>query len=692
MSTHTISINSDQASNEDLLNRRKFAEEISSNISNHFATSSQSLVIGIHGPWGSGKSTLLNFVKDEIKKLESYQKAQAPKGGFWSKLFSKSKNTAEAKLFILEFNPWMFSGKQQLHGIFLNELALKIKSEKQKHRSKLKKLARGLSWVGGLGGIGDVGNPIEQFAEISIEDLKAETNNLLEKEQIQVLIIMDDIDRLAPIEIIEIFQLIKLNANFSNTIFLISFDKSAVISSINEHYKLDGEKYLEKIVQVDYILPSILSEDMEAMFFKSLNATIDNLQIKFTVGDLTTPWLIVGLKFYFNNIRDINRYFNSINFRLPTIHEEVNIHDFLILEAMRLFDYKSYEIIKDSYKAAQQLGEKSYFSKRMAKLRKESVGLFDHLFTSNSYILTESQYRLRDLEFFDRYFSLSIAKTDMREKELREFLNFPSTRTNLLINIIRNKKVDFLLRRLSANPTQFQNVDSLEITASLIHVWDDFQNEFTESWREVWTVIKIIIVSHSDGHAATRNLIKELISSKSYFSPAQFVFIWTLLDAVRVKQGEIHSDLYPYMDLIKSKRNELENYFKLMLENHRYSFLYNNNYHNLYKRIFLPSLASYQPEIYNNEFKNLIKDDRSIFNVIDIFVLRDTATKVAFSIDTKYIDVLLKGELYSEFVSRLKSYNLGTLSKVDAEAVQGLTAYFEKDEDPFRDNRNSMSS
>jgi len=65
----------------------------------------------------------------------------------------------------------------------------------------------------------------------------------------------------------------------------------------------------------------------------------------------------------------------------------------------------------------------------------------------------------------------------MREKELREFLNFPSTRTNLLINIIRNKKVDFLLRRLSANPTQFQNVDSLEITASLIHVWDDFQNE-----------------------------------------------------------------------------------------------------------------------------------------------------------------------------------------------------------------------
>lgn len=686
MSTHTISINSDQATNEDLLNRRKFAEDISSNISNHFATSSQSLVIGIHGPWGSGKSTLLNFVKDEIKKLESYQKAQAPKGGFWSRL-NKSKNTAEEKLFILEFNPWMFSGKQQLHGIFLNELALKIKSKKQKHRSKLKKLAGGLSWVGSLGGVSGVGKPFEHFAKISIEDLKAETNNLLEKEKIQLLVIIDDIDRLAPVEIIEIFQLIKLNANFSNTIFLISFDKNAVVKSINEHYKLDGERYLEKIIQVDYMLPAILSEDLESMFFKSLKATIDNLQIKFSVEDLTTPWLIDGLKYYFNNIRDINRYFNSINFRLPTIHEEINIHDFLILEAMRLFDSSSYEEIMWSYKPAQQLGEKSYFSERLAEISKESILLFNYLFKSNSYALKENQYRLRDLEFFDRYFSLSISKADMREKELQEFLYVPTTRANLLRNIINSNKVEFLLRRLIANPKQLQHTDSNNIISLLIYIWDDFRIELTEHWRDVWTVMKIIIVTHNDGHEITRHLLKELTRSESRFSPGQFIFLWILLDAVKVNPENTKSELSPYLDLIKSKLPALEKHFKQMLENHRHTFLYYNTQEKLYQRIFIPNLAIYQPEIYRSEFKHLIQDDQVIFNIINLLVHRDGKTKRPFGIDPLNVHVILPDDLFKEFIVRLKGYNLNTVSTEDAETIKGLISFFETDKDPFQSYR-----
>ena len=103
-----MKINTDSISETDELNRQPFAEEIASNIISYLEKNTESLTIGIHGPWGSGKSTLLSLVKKEIKKgiLESTINSSERRFR-WSKFRFEVYN----KFHLLEFNPWMFSGK-----------------------------------------------------------------------------------------------------------------------------------------------------------------------------------------------------------------------------------------------------------------------------------------------------------------------------------------------------------------------------------------------------------------------------------------------------------------------------------------------------------------------------------------------------------------------------------------------------
>ncbi|HYU03277.1 MAG TPA: P-loop NTPase fold protein, partial [Jatrophihabitantaceae bacterium] len=58
----------------------------------------EGLVMAIYGPWGSGKTTLLNFVR--------YFLSQAPRG----------------EPLVIEFNPWWFSGTEDLTRRFFDQL------------------------------------------------------------------------------------------------------------------------------------------------------------------------------------------------------------------------------------------------------------------------------------------------------------------------------------------------------------------------------------------------------------------------------------------------------------------------------------------------------------------------------------------------------------------------------------------
>ena len=72
---------------------RSFAAQVMS------LDSSQGLVVGVLGPWGSGKTSFLNLAREHL----------------------------QAGATILDFNPWMFSGTEQLTHFFFTELSSQLK-------------------------------------------------------------------------------------------------------------------------------------------------------------------------------------------------------------------------------------------------------------------------------------------------------------------------------------------------------------------------------------------------------------------------------------------------------------------------------------------------------------------------------------------------------------------------------------
>lgn len=86
-----------RSSDDDLLGRVESARAFAKQLLNLDA--SEGLVVGVLGPWGSGKTSFINLARDEL----------------------------EARADILDFNPWMFSGAEQLVQSFFVEIAAQLK-------------------------------------------------------------------------------------------------------------------------------------------------------------------------------------------------------------------------------------------------------------------------------------------------------------------------------------------------------------------------------------------------------------------------------------------------------------------------------------------------------------------------------------------------------------------------------------
>jgi len=162
------------------------------------------IVLALYGPWGSGKSTVLGYVQHQIDQ------------------------TPEAdRPVVVSFNPWWFSGQDHLARAFLGQMQAVLPG---KYRG-FEKIGNMLAeFSGALGGITEVtaksyGIPfVGKVVEVllkrlatkpkDVPQLKEALSGLLKKEKKRVLVVIDDIDRLAPAEVRQLFTVIKALADF----------------------------------------------------------------------------------------------------------------------------------------------------------------------------------------------------------------------------------------------------------------------------------------------------------------------------------------------------------------------------------------------------------------------------------------------------------------------------------------------
>lgn len=309
------------SSDEDMLGRADVAREFAKSIRELDA--SQGVVVGVLGPWGHGKSSFVNLMKEEF--------------------------AASPEFPVVEFNPWLFSGSQQLTDVFFSEIAaeLRIKDE-----SKFARIAKGLD------AYGDVLSPIAiipwfgawdrtfKAGKVAINwwtnrkkgsrTFRNQVTEALQSLEQPIVVVIDDIDRLSTEEIRDIFKLVRMTASFPNVIYLLAFDRLRVEQALTEG-GVSGRAYLEKIVQLGFDLPAIPSEMLRSQIFEQLNPILDGvMDVRFNTKDWPHAFFEI-IEPLIGNVRDVIRLVLSARTTIETLGSDIETVDLLTLEAIRVF-------------------------------------------------------------------------------------------------------------------------------------------------------------------------------------------------------------------------------------------------------------------------------------------------------------------------------------------------------------------
>jgi hypothetical protein len=439
-------ISADTVAEKDFLGRNAFAGQIVHSLHTFFGDQKDSLVVGISGKWGTGKSTLLDYIK---KQLDLIHQDQAD------------------RYKVLSFNSWGHTADNDLERSFLEKVVQAVsvldwKDKAATANDKFKKYLGYLDYVKFAGHIHPMIKSVLDGAEeyrnkvdvVSLEEVRLEANRLLEESGIRLYILIDDLDRLTPKEITTLFRVLKVNLNLSNTIFVVAYDKQVVVQALEREYGVDGEKYLEKIIQVDFNIPQVSEAQIEELFFEKMSGFLSKIGHAFNRTACRSVWRIHGLKEYFRSVRDLNRYFNNLILSLPNIVGEVNLFDFLVLDAIKTFDAGAYHrmyghIIEVFRKGIWE--SVSLDARFIERYEGETTrALLDYLFIRQySDDGSGNRQRLREKEYFERYFALTNSPRVVIDEQLEYFFLKDTNKGIVLASALSTGRMDGLLDRLS---------------------------------------------------------------------------------------------------------------------------------------------------------------------------------------------------------------------------------------------------
>ena len=319
--------------NDDLFGHSPFAKSLADSIC--CFPGSDGLVLALYGPWGSGKSTVLNYVQYHIEQhLESEQPV------------------------IVSFNPWWFTGQENLAHSFLGQLQAVLPEKFSGFKRLGEKIAEFSDGIGGLaelvgdfagvGGVVKTGMKLLAGKPKDIPALKTEISNILLVENKRVLVIIDDIDRLTPEETRQLFTVIKALADFPNVIYLLAFDREVAAQAIELHSKMPGDRYLEKIIQVPFEIPPVDRVALINALCKRLDAIMSSTPEGLFDQTYWTNVFLDGIDTLFQVPRDIVRFTNTLTVTYPSVVGNVNPVDFIAIEALRVFMPKVYDVIRSN--------------------------------------------------------------------------------------------------------------------------------------------------------------------------------------------------------------------------------------------------------------------------------------------------------------------------------------------------------
>jgi hypothetical protein len=252
---------------EDELGRTKFAEHTAALINNTHSADS-SVVYGLEGPWGSGKSSAISLTTHYLAKVSD---------GRWK---------------VVYFTPWATSGPETLLQEFFNALSTALpeggdRAAKRRRRRFLKSVSKyadiarplmaAIPFVGA--GLVEVSRTAEGRLQKPWNEAFKDISDELKSLGLPILVIVDDIDRLQPGELLDLLKVVRLLGRFPGVDFLLSYDERTIVDTLQDPQrgtvtKARARAFMEKIVQYPLSMPPLLTGKISKMLGEGLTGIV----------------------------------------------------------------------------------------------------------------------------------------------------------------------------------------------------------------------------------------------------------------------------------------------------------------------------------------------------------------------------------------------------------------------------------
>ncbi|MBR6088038.1 MAG: hypothetical protein IKP84_09175 [Prevotella sp.] len=293
----------------DFLGRGELVKHLCQRLKENKGNSSGATGIAISGGWGTGKSWVLEHIKKTLK--------------------------GENQICI-DFRPWLY-GEVDMTRLFYQTLGNQLMS----NGVRIEELNRAVIEIDNDELVGFGRAVLSLFGMVTKRDSRAETiatiKNKLAEENQQIFVFVDDIDRLAKKELLQVLSLIRNTGDFPNLTYILAFDK-AVISDILEKEK--GLGYVGKMINLPLELPPIDDEAIGGYLLETVKRIVD---IK---DKLDNPFAKIPITHYLPTVREAKRYLNLLTTDYKRREEVIgryhwNVADYCLIELLK---YKSPDV------------------------------------------------------------------------------------------------------------------------------------------------------------------------------------------------------------------------------------------------------------------------------------------------------------------------------------------------------------
>lgn len=321
---------------DDLYGVEPFAKALASSIADMKAP--EGIVIGVNGVWGSGKTSALGLMRYHLDP-----------------------HVKNEEVVIIDFSPWWFTSQEALIGGFFNEVGTKIDASLgDQMKGAFRAIGKRISSFGELAGVAadTTGLPGAGMAakgavgvvgqllgsEETVVEVHQRLARQLGEQEKRLLVIIDDIDRLSPEDALALFRLVKSVGRMPNVIYVLAFDRRLAERLVKERYPAEGAHYLEKIVQVWFDLPVPMEFDLRQVFLRQLEEIVGPAHDADSMVRVMNAFYAIVAR-HLKTPRDVVRLMNVLRVSYPPVQGEVDVADFLGIEAIRLFQPEVHAVI-----------------------------------------------------------------------------------------------------------------------------------------------------------------------------------------------------------------------------------------------------------------------------------------------------------------------------------------------------------